>query len=616
VKAYFRLVRYVLAHRGKLAMAVLAALAVGVLNTLTFATGVPFFRVLLGEETASGGGALDAWSRRVVDAMRSLAGSDRASLLGAFLVFGVALTALKSLARFLQDAWTAALTRRAVLDVANEVFEKSLAQPIGFYESRGVQDSITRFTTDVDYLSAGLGAALGKVVREPVKVVGMVAVAAAIDVRLTVLTLAVFPVVFGTTAMLARRIRRRARGVLEARSGMMSVAAEAMAGLRTVQAFGGERVEVERFRARAERLYDEDRRMTRTDAATSPLLETMAVVAVAATLGVGLSRIVAMEPSSFLALYTALLGTLDPFRKLGDLGNRIGISSAAAERLFALLDRPPEIVDRPGARPLPAGRGAVRFEDVRFDYPDGRRALDGVSFDVPAGSIVAIAGPSGAGKSTLLDLIPRLRDATSGRVLVDGVDVRDATVASVRARSAILHQHPDLFEGTIGENVARGRPGASPAEVEAAARRAHAHDFVDAMPKGWSTRLAPGGAGLSGGQRQRLALARAILRDPAILLLDEPTSALDRESERALREALSGFLPGRTVFVIAHRPETVEGADLVLVLRDGRVEAFDTPSAVRRTSATYRMLAATGFAPDAPEPEETPPARGAVAASP
>jgi len=601
---YLRLVRYVLRHRARLLAAMAAALAVGVLNTLTFATGLPFFRVLFGEESA-GTGAIDVWSRNLIDALRRIAGRDKASLLAAFLALGVVLTALKSFARFLQDAWTAALTRRAVLDVAEEVFAHALKQPVGFYEAQGLQDSISRFTTDVDYLSAGLGAALAKVVREPVKVVGMVAVAAAIDVELTLLTLGVFPIVFGTTALLARKIRRRARGVLEARSGMMSVAAEALGGLRTVQAFGGEAAEITRFAARSARLYDEDRRMTRTDAMTSPVLETMSALGVAAMLGVGLSRIVAMDAASFLALYTSLLGTLDPFRKLGDLGNRIGISSAAAERLFALRDRVPTIADAPHAAALPDGGGAVRFDDVAYVYPDGRAALDGVSFAVPAGARVAVVGPSGAGKSTLLDLVPRLRDATCGTVRVDGADVRDATLASVRGRCAIVHQHPDLFDGTVAENVARGRPDASAAAVEAACRRAHAHDFVAAMPDGYATRLGAGGAGLSGGQRQRLALARAVLRDPRILLLDEPTSALDRDSEEALRAALADFLPGRTVFVIAHRPETVDGADLVLVLREGRVEAFGTPEDVAARSETYRRLRARGL--DTPEPEATAP---------
>lgn len=603
MSSYLRLLRYVLRHKGRLAASLAAAIAVGVLNTVTVATGLPFFRVLFGEEP-TGTGAIDRWSRAVIGRLREIAGDDKASLLLGFLGLFVALTALKALARFLQDAWTAALTRRAVLDVAEEVFAKALRQPVGFYESRGIADSVTRFTTDVDFLSAGLGAVLAKLVREPVKVVGMVAVAAAIDLQLTLITLAVFPVVFGTTAALARRIRRRAVGVLEARGRLMSSASEALTGLRTVQAFGGEAAEEARFAARAGRLYDEDRRMTRTDALTSPLLETLAAIGVALTLWAGLSRIVTMDAAAFLALYTALLGTLDPFRKLGDLGNRVSISSAAAERLFAIYDRVPEIADAPGAVALPAGGGAVAFEDVAFAYPDGREALCGVTFAVKAGWIVAVVGKSGAGKSTLLDLIPRLRDASRGRVTMDGIDVRAATLASVRGRVAILHQHPDLFEGTVAENVARGKPGASPAEVERACRRAHAHDFVAALPEGYATRLGPGGVGLSGGQRQRLALARAVLRDPRILLLDEPSSALDPESEEALRAALADFLPGRTVLVIAHRPGTVERADRVLVLREGSVEAFGTPAEVAAKSPTYRRLEALGFA-DAEAPGRT-----------
>ncbi len=602
MKVYFRLVRYVLKHPGRLAASLSAAVAVGVLNTVTFAASLPFFRVLFSEEPAGSATGMDAFSRRAIEGLKSVFGSSKSDLLLGFLAALVVLTALKSVFRFLQDSWTAALTRRAVLDVAEETFSKALQQPVGFYEKEGVADAAARFTTDVDFLSAGLGVVLAKLVREPLKVAGMVVVAAMIDLPLTLVTLAVFPLVLGATAALSRRIRRRARSVLEARGKMMGVAGEALRSLRTVQAYGGEAREERRFAEGAARLYREDRRMTRTDAMTSPLLETTAAFGVAFALAVGMGRIVSMDAAQFLALYAALLGTLDPFRKLGDVGNRISVSGAAAERIFALLDREPEIRDRPGAVALPRGGGAVALEGVSYSYEEGRRALLDVSFAVEAGWIVAVVGPSGAGKSTLLDLLPRLRDPTSGRVRVDGVDLKDATLASVRGACAIVHQHPDLFEGTLGENIAFGREGATRAEVEDAARRAHAHEFIARFPAGYETRISPGGTGLSGGQRQRVALARAVLRNPRLLLLDEPTSALDRESEDALRAALASFLPGRTVFVIAHRPGTVERADRVLVLRDGRVEAFGTPSEVAEKSPTYRRLWAEGFAePAAPE---------------
>jgi subfamily B ATP-binding cassette protein MsbA len=606
VTSYLRLLRYTLRRPGRLVACLLAAILVGVLNTATFAAGLPFFRVLFGEAPREDL-AVYRWSARLIDAIREVTGDGKGPVLMGFLALFVVLTAAKSLARFLQDAGTAALTKRTVLDVAEEVFERSLRQPTGFYEARGVSDTVTRFTTDIDFLATGLGVVLGKLVREPLKVIGMVLVAFAIDVRLTLITLLVFPVVFGTTALLARRIRRRAKGVLEARAEMMGVATEAIEGLRTVQAFRGEGAEAARFRGTSARLYRQDRRMTRIDAATSPLLETLAAIGVAVTLWAGLARIVEMDAARFLALYTALLGTLDPFRKLGNVGNRIAISGAAADRLFALLDRVPEIRDTPGAAPLPPSSGggrAVRFEEVRFAYPDGRVALDGVSFEVPAGAVVAIVGPSGAGKSTLLDLVPRLRDPAAGRVLLGGADVRAATLDSVRGACGILHQSPDLFAGTIAENVARGRPGATLAQIEAAARRANAHDFVAALPGGYATRLGALGTGLSGGQRQRLALARAILADPSVLLLDEPASALDRESEDALRAALAGFLPGRTVLVVAHRPGTVETSDLVLVLRDGRVEAFGPPAEVAARSPLWRRWMAALASAGRPRAED------------
>jgi subfamily B ATP-binding cassette protein MsbA len=333
-------------------------------------------------------------------------------------------------------------------------------------------------------------------------------------------------------------------------------------------------------------------RMTKGRARVDPVLEVLGGLAVAAVIGFAGWRAAVGSNTigNFTGFVAALLIASRPLRALGSLNAALQEGLAGLIRVFAVVDERAHITDAPNAIALPAGHGHVVFDDVHFVYPDGRVALAGLSFQAQPGATIALVGPSGAGKSTALALIPRLQDATAGAVQIDGADVRQVTLASLRDAIAYVSQDALLFDDTVAANIRMGRPGASEAEVEHAAEAAAAADFIAALPLGYATRVGPGGQRLSGGQRQRVALARALLRNPRILLLDEATSALDTESEAAVQVALARLRQGRTTIVIAHRLSTVRDADLVVVMQNGRALEQGTHATLLDEDGLYARL--------------------------
>ncbi|MBE7212302.1 MAG: ABC transporter ATP-binding protein, partial [Gluconacetobacter diazotrophicus] len=414
------------------------------------------------------------------------------------------------------------------------------------------------------------------------------------DWELSLIAGLLYPVAAVPIQRIGKRVRRASGGMQEQVGATAALLNESFAQARSVRVYRLEAAETRRAERSFDLLYKAMLRITRGRARVDPVLEVLGGSAVAAVLGFAGWR-AAMGGAtlgSFSGFVAALLLASRPLRALGSLNAAVQEGLAGLERVFAVVDEPPAVTERPDARPLPPGHGRLVFEEVAFRYPDGRDGLRSLSFVAEPGLTVALVGPSGAGKSTALSLIPRLHDVSAGRITLDGVDLRDMRLDALRDAIAYVSQDTLLFDTSVAENIRMGRAGAGEEELRAAARAAAA-DFVDALPGGFDTRVGPGGQRLSGGQRQRVALARALLRDPRLLLLDEATSALDTESEALVQAALARLRRDRTTIIVAHRLSTVRSADLVVVLAEGRAMECGAHDALMERDGLYSRLVRT-----------------------
>jgi subfamily B ATP-binding cassette protein MsbA len=448
-----------------------------------------------------------------------------------------------------------------------------------------------RFTTDATIIRDSLTRAVNGVA-DAVTVVGLVASMLYLDWLLSLVAAAMYPLAAVPIQNIGKRIRRASGGMQERMGETAAMLNESFAQARTVRAYRLEAAETDRAESAFAQLYRALMRMAKGRARVDPVLEVLGGAAVAAVIGFAGWRaaISSQTIGNFTGFVAALLIASRPLRALGSLNAALQEGLAGLTRVFSVVDERPRIADAADAVTLQPGRGRVVFDDVHFLYPDGRIALAGLCFTAEPGTMVALVGPSGAGKSTALALIPRLHDATAGAVRIDGSDVRSVTLASLRDAVAYVAQDALLFDDTVEANIRMGRPGASHAEITAAAEAAAASGFIAALPDGFATRVGPGGQRLSGGQRQRVALARALLRDPRILLLDEATSALDTESEAAIQVALARLRHGRTTIVVAHRLSTVRDADLVVVMQEGRAMEWGSHAALLDHDGLYARL--------------------------
>jgi ATP-binding cassette, subfamily B, bacterial MsbA len=470
------------------------------------------------------------------------------------------------------------------------------------FDAGMVRDAAT--TGVMNYLQQGL------------TLVAMLVVMLIMDWPLALLVLAVAPFVGGVLRDYAKRTTRAAHGAMEESAALTTAVMESLGGVRVVKMENKEAFEEARVGAAIDRRQKHIIAGADARAMAAPVSEIMVTLMIAAVVSyagwrfqlgathLGPFAIRAITPGMFTAFLAALMMGAQALRQVAAQQTVINEGEAAARRLFATLDVEPLIRDAPGAAPLPAGEATVRLENVSFAYGPGEPVLDGLSLEARRGEIVALVGPSGAGKSTVLGLIPRFYDVGAGRVTIDGHDVRDVALASLRAHIALVTQEPFLFDDTVRANIAYARDGATPNEIEAAARQAAAHDFILGLPGGYDTLVGEAGARISGGQRQRIAIARAFLKDAPILLLDEATSALDTESEAQVQAALERLMAGRTTIVIAHRLSTVRGADRIYVIDRGRLAEEGDHARLMRRQGLYARLAGAQNLDLAPEAAE------------
>ena len=525
-----------------------------------------------------------------------------AGLLWVVAVAVLAIAVVKGFAGYAQSLLMYRVGQRVVADIQRTLFRRLIGADLAFFHANPTGTLIARFVSDSALLRNASANVLVGIGKDAITVVGLVIVMFYQDWALALASFVLFPIAVRPIANVGRRMRRATVNTQSEIGQFTTLLDQTFQGARHVKAYGMEAYETKRADRMIESVNRLLNRAARIRSATSPVMETLGGIAVAGVILYGGYQVIegTRTAGTFFSFITALLLAYQPMKTLANLTANLQEGLAAAQRIFAVLDIEPEIQDAPGAVPLEVKGGEIRFEAVRFTYPNGGPALNGAELVVPAGKTVALVGASGAGKSTILNLIPRFYDTTTGRVLVDGTDVRRVTLASLRAAIALVSQEVSLFDDTVRGNIAYGRFGASDTEIVAAAKAAAADDFIQALPQGYDTMVGEQGVKLSGGQRQRVAIARAMLKNAPILLLDEATSALDTESERQVQAALKVLMRGRTTLVIAHRLSTVVDADLIYVIDAGRVVESGTHAELLARGGAYQRLYALQFADERP----------------
>ena len=465
--------------------------------------------------------------------------------------------------------------QRVVRDIRDQLFRHILDQSAGFFARSSTGSLMSRITNDVNQIQQAVSETLGDLLREGLSLVAFAAVLFWMDWQLAMVTVFIAPLAIHPLVRLGKRIRRTTRRSQEELEHLTHLTAEAFTGHRIVKAFGAEAHEENRFRRAAHQVYRTNLKVTSTLAILPSLMELLGGGATVFLVWYGTRQIAAhaLTEGEFLLFVVAALMMYTPIKKLSRVNANLQQAMAASERIFEVLDTHSEVRERPNAAVLQGLHHGIEFQNVAFAYEDrpGKPILRDVSFRVEPGEMVAIVGLSGAGKTTLVNLLPRFYDVTGGAIRIDGADIRDLTLASLRSKIGMVTQETVLFAESIASNIAYGSPDASMASIEAAARAAHAHEFIVHLPDTYQTGIGERGQTLSGGQRQRLAIARAILKNAPILILDEATSSLDAESELLVQDALQTLMRNRTSFVIAHRLSTVRRADQIIVLQKGRI---------------------------------------------
>jgi len=612
MKNYLRLLRYGLPYLLQWLPGVMLLAVAGLLDALRMALFVPILGVVLRPNNPSSALPLfpfapPRWQFDVHEFAPHW--MHNAWTVVAFALIGS--TIIKGLCTYLGTYLVNYAGFGTVTDLRNHLYETILRRSSSFFHKHATGTILSTLINDVDRVQTSVSSVMGEFLQQLFTFLATMALVIALGGRLSWALLLFVPVVITSSRRIGRSVRKRTRTSQDKLAEIQNILHETVTGNRIVKAFNTELWEIVRFRKAAARLLRANLRNARIQSISSPLMDTIGSVAIAVLLWIGRNEIQhgRMTAEVFITFIIALFKLYDPVRKLASFYNSFQQAMGASSSIFAFFDAEDDVKERPHAATLRSFRQTVRFEDVGFSYSteEGEhQILHHVDLDVYAGEVLAIVGPSGAGKSTLVNLIPRFFDVTWGRILIDGHDIRDLTLASLRRQVAQVTQETILFNDTVRNNIAYGQPDVHLKLVEQAAQNALAHDFILRMPQGYDTVIGEKGFRLSGGERQRLAIARAILKDAPILILDEATSSLDAESEALVQAALANLMQNRTVMVIAHRLGTIRRANRIAVLEEGRITAIGSHEELLISSPTYQRLYQLQFM-DVPEPQGSEP---------
>ena len=543
------------------------------------------------------GGTGSAIPLLIEQAMEQVVEAKNADMLPLLCIAVVGIQVFIALGTYGSNVAMSFLGQRMVADVQGSLFAKLVTADLAWVQRTHSGRFISTFMTDVIRLRDATAQSIINLTRHLAKLIGLIAVMFYMDWLMAVMATVVIPI----AAVLLRKLGKKTRTAtglgLEETGALSTLISETLHGIRVVKAYGQETRETKRASATIERVLGHMMASIRARSMASPMTEALTGIGMAVVLYYSISQIIggAMTTGEFMGFFTAMMLSYQPLKALANQQVVLQEGVAAAIRVFPILDVEAEIVDPPDAASLNVTRGSIKLNHVTFRYEDGTKALDDVSIEVPAGKTVALVGPSGAGKSTILNLVPRFYDVDAGDVSIDKQDLKSVTLSSLRHASALVTQEPFLFDDSVRANIAYGKPDATDAEIEAAAKNAAAHDFILALPKGYDTDVGEAGLKLSGGQRQRIAIARAMLKDAPILLLDEATSSLDTASELQVQKALQTLMQGRTTLVIAHRLSTIMHADNIYVINYGRVMEEGCHNDLVKRGGLYAELSRSQF---------------------
>ncbi|NLX24436.1 MAG: ABC transporter ATP-binding protein [Lentisphaerae bacterium] len=584
---YKRLLPFVKPYRGRLFAGIVCSMlfggaTFGVLVVLYWALGL-----ISGEDLASGQIPIELTQ---VEGEAGGIGTKRLLMAVSFVPLAALFRGLLFFAGKYLVEWVG---NRTVNDLRNKLFGHIHTLPMQFFGSSRVGDLISRVTSDTSLLNQLVSNVIGDLIREPFTLIGCVAAMFYLDWKLTVVALVVFPVCILPIMLIGRRIRKASKRGQQSIGDMLSVVQESVGGALVVKAFQTEAEETDRFRNFNARYFKMTMKQARSKNMNEPIMEFLSAIGMAGV--VVYAYVENLSLALLVSFAVAMVSMYKPAKKLSEIHMRIQRAAPGAERVFEILDIENTIADRPGATPFAEPVAAIDFRSVCFAY-DEKQVLDGVDLQVRSGQCIAFVGSSGAGKTTLVNLLPRFFDVTGGRIEINGRDIRDFTVHSLRAQIGVVTQQTVLFNRSVAENIAYGSKDATREQIEQAARRANAHKFIMELENGYDTVIGERGSRLSGGMAQRVAIARALLKNPPILILDEATSALDTESERLVQEALDELMKNRTVFVIAHRLSTVAKADCIYVLDQGRIVEKGSHQELLLQGGKYKYLYDIQFA--------------------